>query len=529
MSLADRAIARCVAAVFIAAIGVCSGSLAWAQSEGTPPASTDAASAGDASTDAASAGDASTDAASAGDASTATTPADETWPDGYPADRWLPETDLEGADPVLEDRRRAVPDYDGRPDRRTAGDVAIWIPRVVLYPVHLVTEYVLRRPLVGLVTWLEKHDVIAKAVNVVSFGTRGRVGLIPTAFVDFGVRPSVGLYLWANNVPTNNDRFALHFAWGGERWWRLSVRETVPFTSPLARDEDGDVRVHLLYDARPDHLLWLPTDDGTTPASYFARELGAGTELELPFGTFDTIDLSVDVANLTFADGSTRGIERAETTVGDLARVPDRDLGTLLAGFDGYTALRADLDVSLDTRRPRPEPGSGARVLLFGGGVQALDGSFTGARWGGEGSVHLDVDGRHRVLSLRQRVEGMQQVGSGDIPIHELPTLGGADAMRGFVSGRFRGPATTVTSIQYTYPVWSMADGFVFYEVGGAFEDRFDDFELGRLAGSFGLGLRTINDRDAAFNVIVGAGTEAFDDGGRVEDLRLVFGVSRGF
>ena len=130
MSLADRAIARCVAAVFIAAIGVCSGSLAWAQSEGTPPASTDAAS--------------------AGDASTATTPADETWPDGYPADRWLPETDLEGADPVLEDRRRAVPDYDGRPDRRTAGDVAIWIPRVVLYPVHLVTEYVLRRPLVGL-------------------------------------------------------------------------------------------------------------------------------------------------------------------------------------------------------------------------------------------------------------------------------------------------------------------------------------------------------------------------------------------
>lgn len=157
----------------------------------------------------------------------------------------------------------------------------------MLYPVHLMTEYVLRRPLVGFVTWIEKNDIIARAVNVVSFGTRGRVGLIPTARFDFGLRPSVGLYLWANNVPTEHDRFSLHFAWGGERWWRLSIRETVPFTSPFARDEDGDVRIHAIYDARPDHLLWLPTDDGTTTASYYAREFGAGAELELPFGTFE--------------------------------------------------------------------------------------------------------------------------------------------------------------------------------------------------------------------------------------------------
>jgi hypothetical protein len=41
--------------------------------------------------------------------------------------------------------RRKIPDYDGRePEPSTPGDVAIWVPRVVLAPPYLVWEYALR-------------------------------------------------------------------------------------------------------------------------------------------------------------------------------------------------------------------------------------------------------------------------------------------------------------------------------------------------------------------------------------------------
>lgn len=38
------------------------------------------------------------------------------------------------------DDRRQPPDYDGRPEPTTAGDVALWVPRVVLFPLYVVSE-----------------------------------------------------------------------------------------------------------------------------------------------------------------------------------------------------------------------------------------------------------------------------------------------------------------------------------------------------------------------------------------------------
>src|ERR1700722_16456517 len=43
--------------------------------------------------------------------------------------------------------KRALPDYGGEPSHASAGDAALWVPRVIFYPVYLVSEYVIRRPL----------------------------------------------------------------------------------------------------------------------------------------------------------------------------------------------------------------------------------------------------------------------------------------------------------------------------------------------------------------------------------------------
>lgn len=57
-------------------------------------------------------------------------------------------------------KKRALPDYDGRrPAPTTPGDVALWVPRVILSPVYFTTEWVIRRPLGAAVTAAEKVDL----------------------------------------------------------------------------------------------------------------------------------------------------------------------------------------------------------------------------------------------------------------------------------------------------------------------------------------------------------------------------------
>jgi hypothetical protein len=54
------------------------------------------------------------------------------------------------------DAKRPVPDYDGRADEpATTGDVLLWFPRVVLFPLYLVSEFVIRRPIGALATVVE--------------------------------------------------------------------------------------------------------------------------------------------------------------------------------------------------------------------------------------------------------------------------------------------------------------------------------------------------------------------------------------
>ena len=107
--------------------------------------------------------------------------------------------------------------------------------------------------------------------------------------------------------------------------------------------------------------------------------------------------------------------------------------------------------------------------------------------------------------------------------------LGGPDLMRGFGRGRMHGASTFVASVDYRYPIYQLADGTVFFEVGNAFDDL-DDLELDALRGSFGAGIRSINSRHVSFDILVAAGTTRFDDESfGIESARLSIGTNWGF
>ena len=55
---------------------------------------------------------------------------------------------------------RPIPNFDGRPDDpTTAGDVLLWIPRIAFAPLWVITEFVLRRPLVWLTNVVIRYKV----------------------------------------------------------------------------------------------------------------------------------------------------------------------------------------------------------------------------------------------------------------------------------------------------------------------------------------------------------------------------------
>jgi len=70
----------------------------------------------------------------------------------------------------------------------------------------------------------------------------------------------------------------------------------------------------------------------------------------------------------------------------------------------------------------------------------------------------------------------------------------------------------------------------VFFDAGNAFGHNLDGFAFQKLAGSFGMGLRSNSDRDASFHLLVAAGTTPFDAGPfKVDSFRFVIGAGRGF
>ena len=86
--------------------------------------------------------------------------------------------------------KRALPDYDGRgAPPTTAGEVALWIPRILLSPVYFVTEWLIRRPLGAAESAAERAGVPETLYDFFAFGPDHKSGVVPIAFFDFGFNP----------------------------------------------------------------------------------------------------------------------------------------------------------------------------------------------------------------------------------------------------------------------------------------------------------------------------------------------------
>jgi hypothetical protein len=419
--------------------------------------------------------------------------------------------------------KREVPDYDGRGDEPTTpGQAALWVPRVILSPLYFTSEYVIRRPLGWLITNAEQGQWSSVLLDIFTFDSEHKIGVVPTALLDFGFRPSVGLYGFWDDFAAKGNHLRLHAATWGPDWLTASFVDRIDVDGPTST-----VDLHVDGVHRPDLIF-----HGLGPRTREADRARFG---------LDRIDTG-PVFNTTWWRGSrlkvAAGIRAAQFRNDACCAnpsVPQQVAAGVFPtppGFDrGYGIGYERLELTVDTREARPAPQSGFRVELEA--EQASDLSHSTSSWvryGGTVGGYLDLAQRGRIVSLSVTTLFVDPIGGDpNIPFTEQIVLGGTGPMRGYLYGRLVDRSAAIATLKYRWPIWAFLDGAMQAAVGNVFGPQLQDFKPALLRLSSAIGIETTGAPDHTFEILAGFGTETFADNAKVNSFRLVFGGNKGF
>ena len=418
--------------------------------------------------------------------------------------------------------KRELPNYSGREGNpKTAGEVFLWIPRTIFFPVYFVLEFVFREAIGAGVTKAEEEEVPERLRQVFRFGPNDDYVMFPVVSFDLGFRPTVGVVGRFGNVPVDNTTLSFNGNFGG-----------INFVS-------GTVAIG-----------WDPPDrnwrlGGSVGAAKFADGLffGLGSEASADNqARYDVVgyDVGFTYAVNPFRRGEISlntgyryrvfGDDVSGTTIEDL--VADGSISELPPAYpEGYSAWFLAARLDYDSRRPRPEPGSGVHLATgFDLGVDPIRGD-TSDSWISYGAAvrgYLDVSGHNHTFSLGAIVL-FSDAFRGEVPFTELPSVSGSGPMPGFVGRFLSGDSAAVANFQFTWPIWIRLDGKIHFAVGNVFDGHLSNFSFPGLRMSFGAGIQLHGAESTGFELMVGGGTETFEDGPRVSTVRFVLGASRDF
>jgi hypothetical protein len=418
--------------------------------------------------------------------------------------------------------KRPVPDYDGRGEEPAdAADIAIWIPRLALSPLYLVTEYLIRRPLGFVVTEAERSHLPSLLVDFLTFGEERKSGIVPTALFDFGFRPSVGLYVFGDDFMADGNDLRIHTAYGGRDWLSLSIANRTEI-----RQGHSWLSLELSGIQRPDYIFYGmgPDSDPDLLSRYQTVRLHSGLLFESRFWRASELRISAGVENVHFVRGTCCGAPSMATRVlqGELSAPP---------GFEeDYTRYGTRFELAIDSRTARPSPGDGIRVDVEAEHAFDLRDPIA-KRWlkyGGTLGLYWDPGGHNRMIDVSVTALFADPIGPAPVPFTEQVALGGLEYLRGFREGRLVDRSAVIAMLEYRWPVWIWLDGTVHVSVGNVFGEHLRDFDPRKLRISSGVGFRAVGSRDHSFDLLLGLGSEPIDNLS-ISSVRILIGATRGF
>jgi hypothetical protein len=418
--------------------------------------------------------------------------------------------------------KRELPDYDGRPEITSTGDTLLVVPRVLLSPLYVVSEYVVRRPLGFLVSAAERSNLPKALYDFFVFGPDHSAGVLPIAFVDFGFYPSLGLFFFSNDAFVKGHDLRIRGSTWGEHWLAGS------WTDIFHLDPLTDLTFVASAVRRPDYRFYGVGSETVEAdrSRYGASRLEAGLLLELKLGGLSRFESGAGVRRVHFHRGAFDDDPTLERNVGR-KRYTEPDGYAL-----GYTLVYNYAALALDTRRARPAPGSGVRLELRAEQLSQLEPRAVSSflRYGATAGGFLDL-GRHgRVVSLSVALSFVDPLTPGAaVPFTELAAIGGGELMRGFTPGRLLGRSAAVATLRYRWPIWVWLDGSIQIATGNVFDAHLSNFDPALLRLSGALGIESVGSPDSSLELLIGAGTETFHHGTQVTSLRVILGSNHGF
>ncbi|HEY0467757.1 MAG TPA: hypothetical protein VGC79_26330, partial [Polyangiaceae bacterium] len=370
-----------------------------------------------------------------------------------------------GSAQAVEKRERQ--EYGG-PKAPTVGPALLWVPRVVLFPVWLVSEYVVRQPIGALTRTAEKEQWPERVIGLFTFGERRQITLFPSVLFDFGLKPSVGFnFAWKYFLAEPNT-LSVHFGTWGPDWvstrvidqYDLSKLQSVNFEAQFVRRKDLP-----FYGIGPE-------SPSTPRLRYEAMTSQFSLGYRNNFWRSSALSTRVGMRSLSFGTGTCCGEQSIDDAVQSGSIPAPPGLG------EGYIAEFQSLSLAVDSRRAQPENGTGVRLEGHGESVFAPARHSHEARawvgYGGTAGVALDVGGS-RVFGLGVNAELIDSL-RGTVPFTDQASLGGNKPMRGYLQGRLVDRSSLLARAQYTWPSWFYLKGVVPVDVGNVFGEHFSGF-----------------------------------------------------
>lgn len=424
--------------------------------------------------------------------------------------------------------KRAKPNYDGRGGPpQTPRQKALWLPRVLLFPAYVVSEYLVRRPLGAAITHAERSGWPAAISDFLALDQVHPVGVVPFMLIDFGFEPSAGLYAYWDDAGFKGHQLRLRGSTWGPHW--LSGTATERFLL-------GPQEITLTATAtrRPDYAFYgIGPDTRETGLSRYAGDtVYARFESKLTFGGRHVLESSAGYRGARFGhsdyDEDDRGKADYQPSVdeavaaGKLSEPP---------GFrDGYRAPYAGARLMLDSRG-KTRARNGARIDLHAEqSADLANPPISGwIRYGGTLLGFVDLSDGGRMLSFSLTSILVDPIGDRPVPFTQLAAPGGGRSLPGLRSGRLAGRSSMVAMLRYSWPIWLAFNGSLQAGLGNVFGPRFEGIRPGRARVSAAIGLETNSSRDTVFQAIVGFGTETLESGADLDTIRVAVGVRSAF
>jgi hypothetical protein len=384
------------------------------------------------------------------------------------------------------------------PDR--PGEWALWIPRILLFPIRAVAEVVGYPVRAGIYVY-EVYD-LGTRVKSIFFNEEGTAGLFPVALVETGFGLNAGARLILRELFGSDAELSGRASFGGRFRQIYSLQLDTEETWKRFRFDLG-----VFAEIRPQDQFWgigngdeadeapaMPVDpvaagDFARQTRFRQRALRAvfGSEY-LPHRLVRT-RLSAALIDRKFdpADPEDAAADQLIEDSFDLEAIP---------GFVGGSRhLYAELELGLDTRHAPSYwegpsvPTTGFLVSVFGGWAFAIaDDSRSYGRYGFDAQRYFRIGPGPRVLALRVYLEGVTEK-LDDISFYDLPQLGGPLLLRGYDLARFRDRVAGLASAEYQWDLSNQwLSGFVFLDVGRTYPSL-DDLTFADSRVGFGGGL----------------------------------------